>query len=225
MDERLIPVYTNSKKDYYDKWKKHFLGVRLREATFDKDLFIDTPNPLRESALRYVNEWQNNRENGHSLLLYGDVGVGKSFFGACILNAILERDINDLSRLERKIHPMYLFVSNVDLMQQAERQAFLAELPKYDFIFIDEFDPVMVTRGAVSFLVSLFDTIYERKIPFVLTTNESPQSMKQNMLRDDRYTRIYDRIVHQCAKYGFITNTVSVRKELTKIEREKNKAL
>ena len=75
------------------------------------------------------------------------------------------------------------------------------------------------------FYFTFFNTLYERQIPFVITTNASPQSMLEDKQTDDRFVKIYDRIMHQCAKYGFKTSTLCVRKELTKYERENQKAL
>ena len=37
--------------------------------------------------------WKEAYRNNTGLLLFGDVGTGKSFFAGCIANALLDRDV------------------------------------------------------------------------------------------------------------------------------------
>lgn len=46
-----------------------------------------------QMAKRYVENWKEARENNLGLLLWGDVGTGKSFTAACIANALLEAGV------------------------------------------------------------------------------------------------------------------------------------
>ena len=42
-------------------------------------------------AKKYVAEWRKVKTENLGLLLWGDVGTGKSFVAACIANALLEQ--------------------------------------------------------------------------------------------------------------------------------------
>ena len=44
-------------------------------------------------ARAYVENWKEAYRNNTSLLLFGDVGIGKSFFVGCISNALLDRNV------------------------------------------------------------------------------------------------------------------------------------
>ena len=44
-------------------------------------------------AKRYVEQWKKVKAENLGLLLWGDVGTGKSFVAACIANALLDQGI------------------------------------------------------------------------------------------------------------------------------------
>ena len=46
-----------------------------------------------EKAYAYVEHWKEAYRDNTGLLLFGDVGTGKSFFAGCIANALLDRDV------------------------------------------------------------------------------------------------------------------------------------
>ena len=46
-----------------------------------------------DKARAYVENWKEAYRNNTGLLLFGDVGTGKSFFAGCIANALLDRDV------------------------------------------------------------------------------------------------------------------------------------
>ena len=63
----------------------------LYDYTFAKD---NGSNPEMKLAHNYVSNWEEMKANASGLLIWGDVGTGKSFFAGCIANALL--DIDDL---------------------------------------------------------------------------------------------------------------------------------
>ena len=62
----------------------------LHDFTFVND---NGQNPLMEKAHAYVGNWKEAYRENIGLLLFGDVGTGKSFFTGCIANALIEQDI------------------------------------------------------------------------------------------------------------------------------------
>ena len=49
-----------------------------------------------KKARAYVEHWDEAYRNNTGLLLFGDVGTGKSFFAGCIANALLDREFQCL---------------------------------------------------------------------------------------------------------------------------------
>ena len=62
----------------------------LYDYTFAND---NGQNPVMEKAHAYVEHWKEAYRDNTGLLLFGDVGTGKSFFAGCIANALLDRDV------------------------------------------------------------------------------------------------------------------------------------
>ena len=57
----------------------------LYDYTFAND---NGQNPLMDKARAYVENWKEAYKSNIGLLLFGDVGTGKSFFAGCIANAL-----------------------------------------------------------------------------------------------------------------------------------------
>ena len=62
----------------------------LYDYTFSND---NRQNPLMDKAHAYVENWKEAYKSNIGLLLFGDVGTGKSFFAGCIANALLDQDV------------------------------------------------------------------------------------------------------------------------------------
>lgn len=215
--ETLLEYDKNAKLNRIDKARRVCFGTdsRLYNSVFEADLFADCA--FRSVAARYVHEWEENRKHGHSLFLYGSTGIGKSFYGACITNALLKNDKNNLFN---DLKVMYCFMPSLEWSSSQERNALLDKIKNADFVFVDELDAAAIPRSAINFYFTFFNILYERKIPFVLTTNASPESILSDKQNDVRFAKMYDRIFHQCGKYGFVTSKLSIRNELTRRERE-----
>ena len=209
------------KTNRIEKIRRSIFGnkSRLLDSTFENDLFLNDDNPLRENALKYVADWDTNKSEGYSLFLYGSTGIGKSFYGACTTTEIIRKGVKDIYT-DFKV--FYCFMPTLEWAQAQERNTTIEKLKSADFVFLDELDTGAIPRSAINFYFTFFDTLYTRKIPYVLTTNASPQSMFADKQNDVRFAKIYDRISHQCAKYGFITGNACIRTELAKRERLNN---
>ena len=59
----------------------------LYDYTFANDKGYNTDE--MKKAHRYVTEWDTMRSENRGLLLWGDVGTGKTFIAACIANALI----------------------------------------------------------------------------------------------------------------------------------------
>ena len=46
-----------------------------------------------DKAHAYVENWKEAYKSNIGLLLFGDVGTGKSFLAGCIANALLDQDV------------------------------------------------------------------------------------------------------------------------------------
>ncbi len=59
----------------------------LNDYTFAND---NGENPVMTKARAYVDHWPETFKRNIGLLLFGDVGTGKSFAAGCIANSLLD---------------------------------------------------------------------------------------------------------------------------------------
>ena len=82
--------------------EKHLLEWNFAVAEDNKDI---------QMAKRYVEQWKKVKAENLGLLLWGDVGTGKSFVAACIANALLEQGIpvlmTNFSKILNQMGAMY----------------------------------------------------------------------------------------------------------------------
>ena len=181
----------------------------IREFTFAKD---NGRNPVMEKARAYVEHWDEAFRNNVGLLLFGDVGTGKSFFAGCIANALIDRDVPVM---------MTNFPSILNRLTGTygeERAEFISSLNDYDLLIIDDLG---VERGTGFALEQMFEVIDSRcrsRKPMIITTNLTLHEMRNPP--DLAYARIYDRILERCAPILF--DGENFRKQ--KAEENKNMA-
>ena len=101
----------------------------LYDYTFAND---NGQNPLMDKARAYVENWKEAYRNNTGLLLFGDVGTGKSFFAGCIANALLDRDVPVLMTNFPTI------LNRLTGMFSEDRSEFIASFDEYDLLIIDD---------------------------------------------------------------------------------------
>ena len=101
----------------------------LYDYTFSND---NRQNPLMDKAHAYVENWKEAYKSNIGLLLFGDVGTGKSFFAGCIANALLDQDVPVLMTNFPTI------LNRLTGMFSEDRSEFIASFDEYDLLIIDD---------------------------------------------------------------------------------------
>lgn len=164
----------------------------LYDYTFAND---NGKNPLMKKARAYVEHWDEAYRDNTGLLLFGDVGTGKSFFAGCIANALLDRDIPVL---------MTNFPTILDRLTgifSEDRVDFIASLGMYDLLVIDDLGVERNTEYAMEQMFTVIDGRYRSRKPMIITTNLKLEEIKNPP--DLAHARIYDRILEWCAPVLF----------------------
>ena len=159
----------------------------LREYTFANDKGY---NPEIQKAHDYVEHWEDMKAKSIGLLLWGDVGTGKSFFAGCIANALLEQGIpvlmTNFSRILNSLSGMY----------SEEKNQFIDSLNKYSLLIIDDLGIERSTEFALEQVFNVIDSRYRSKLPLIVTTNMTLDELKHP--QDIARSRIYDRVLERC---------------------------
>ena len=160
----------------------------LYDYTFDKDNGI---NPEMAYAHKYVENWEDMKANSSGLLLWGNVGTGKSFFAGCIANALLEKGVPVLMTNFSRI--LYTLTG----MHFEDRNQFIDSLNRYSLLIIDDLGIERNSEFALEQVFNVIDSRYRSKKPLIVTTNLTLTEL--NSAPDVAHIRIYDRILERCA--------------------------
>lgn len=152
-------------------------------------------NPLMDKARSYVEHWHEAYRNNTGLLLFGDVGTGKSFFAGCIANALLDRDVPVLMTNFPTI------LNKLTGMFSEDRGELIASLGTYDLLILDDLGVERSTEYAMEQMFHVIDCRYRSRKPMIVTTNLCLDEMKRPP--DLAHARIYDRILERCAPILF----------------------
>ena len=155
--------------------------------TFDAD---DKANArITNIMTRYVEHFDEMREKGKGILLFGDVGSGKTFYAACIANALIDKGIpclmTDFSRLIHTIGGM-----------NAGKQEFIDGLNKYALLVIDDLATEADTEYRNEIVYNVINGRYGSGLPIIVTTNLTADAIKNPA--DIRKSRIYSRLLEMC---------------------------
>ena len=171
---------------------------RLRESgisdpkylrwTFDVD---DKTTPkLSEAARRYVDKWPEMKQKNMGLMLYGDVGTGKSFLAACIANALITKGVP-------------VIMTNISALSTAmgkdferDKAQILGRISEVPLLVLDDVGTERDTAYAYEKVQEIIDARYRSGMPLIITTNLSPKELAAPP--DMRYKRVYDRLLEMC---------------------------
>lgn len=167
--------------------KLGFPDREMQQYTFAND---DGTRPeLTEAMKRYVENFPALRKDGKGLLLYGNVGTGKSFLAACIVNALIDSGkpclMTSISRLTNKISGMW-----------EGKQEYLDSLGRFALVAIDDLGVERDTEYMNESLTNIIDTLYRAKVPMIVTSNYTPRQLTEDC--DISKRRVYDRLLERC---------------------------
>lgn len=156
---------------------------------------VAVTTPQLAKARGYAQNWDEFKKAGIGLLLFGNVGTGKSYAAGCIANALIDR-------LES-----VLFVGMSDVVNRmqgnfgADRDRYMKSVMRPDLLVLDDLGAERNTSFGKE---RVFDVVDKRLMtgnPMIVTTNIPLSVMKQAVDLDDR--RIFDRILEVCVPIMF----------------------
>ena len=161
--------------------EKHLLERNFAVAEDNKDI---------QMVKRYVEQWKKVKAENLGLLLWGDVGTGKSFVAACIANALLDQGIPVLMTNFSKI------LNQMGAMYSEERYRYIASFSNYSLLILDDLGIERSTEYALEQVYAVIDERYKSGLPVIITTNLKIAEIRNP--EDVAYARIYSRILEMC---------------------------
>lgn len=177
-------------REFADRIKKYrnmgFPQSQMKDWTFEND---DRNNEkLSNMAQRYVDNFDTFYKDGKGLLLYGDVGTGKTYIACMIANALIDKG-------EAVLVTNFARVLST-LQGNFNKQEYLDSLNQFKLIIIDDLGVERGTEYAKELVYNIIDSRYRAGKPMIITTNLSLQKMATES--DIANKRVYDRILERC---------------------------
>ncbi|MCD8005869.1 MAG: ATP-binding protein [Oscillospiraceae bacterium] len=151
--------------------------------------------PQLSKAKSYADKWEDFKSNGIGLLLFGDVGTGKSYAAGCIANDLIEKSV------VVKFSAMSRIVNHMQGTFGDDRENFMKQLMRPELLILDDLGAERSTSFGKE---CVFDVVNRRLLtgkPMIVTTNITLSAMKATTDLDDR--RIYDQILEVCIPVQF----------------------
>lgn len=167
--------------------KTGFPESEMCHWTFDAD---DGQNDIISMVSKnYVANFEEMLKRGKGLLFFGDVGTGKTFYSACIVNALIDKGypcmITNFARLVNTISGMY-----------DGKQQYIDGLNRFDLLVIDDLAAERDTEYMNEIVYNIIDSRYRAGLPTIITTNLSADEIKNPA--DISKQRTYSRLLEMC---------------------------
>jgi DNA replication protein DnaC len=180
--------------------------------TFDND---DGSNPAQtDKAMRYCLKWKEMHQDNIGLLLWGNVGTGKTYFAACIANYLISLGVPVLMT-------SFIKLTNALTGFGEDKNAYIRSLNNYKLLIIDDLGAERQSDYMLEQVYNIIDSRYKNQQPLIITTNLSLSEIKEP--KELKYSRIYSRIIEMCVPIRF--DGTDRRKEVSASKLEKAKKL
>ena len=140
----------------------------MESWTFEND---DRKNQKMSDAMKnYVKHFDEFRAKGKGLLLFGNVGTGKTFYAACIANALIDRGIpclvTNFARIANTVQGLF-----------EGRQEYYDSLNRFPLLVIDDLAAERKTEYMQEIVFNVIDSRYRAGLPLIVTTNLTRQEL------------------------------------------------
>lgn len=182
-----------------------FQDSALYGWTFEND---NGNNPLINKAKTYADKWSDMLSKNIGLLLWGEVGTGKTYFASCIANALVENCVSvKMTNFSTILN---------DLFYENDKNQYINRLNNHNLLVIDDLGIERDTEYALEQVYNIIDARYKSNKPLIITTNLSITEIKNPV--DTAHKRIYDRVLEMCVPIKFDGENFRQQKATEKME-------
>jgi len=141
-----------------------------------------------ELARRFIQHWPKMKEDGTGLLLWGNVGTGKTFIAAAIANAVIDSGESARMRSTGEIV--------LELQGSQDKMGIINAICGPSLLVLDDLGAERDTAFGAEIIYTVIDRRYQTGRPLIVTTNVPLQEIKAET--DSGKSRLYSRILDRC---------------------------
>lgn len=142
-----------------------------------------------EIARKYVENFDKMKADGKGLLFFGKTGIGKSFTGACIANALTDRGIPCLMT-------NFAAIRNTAQGLFEGREEYFKSFNKFQLLVIDDLFAESKTEYMQEIVYAVINARFEAGLPLIVTSNLTSDEIKHPA--DISSQRIFSRLYQMC---------------------------
>lgn len=174
--------------------KTSLMDTKFTNARFSSFIVNEYNEKNLRLCKRYASGFKEMLSKNQGLLMWGDVGTGKSFSAACIANFLMDNKYPVI---------MTSFVKLLETFRKNDgaESEFYAAIRRVPLVIFDDLGTERDTSFAIEKIYNIVDTRYRSGLPMIVTTNLSLQDMMEET--DIRYKRIFDRVCEACFPMQF----------------------
>lgn len=140
-------------------------------------------------ARNYADNFKLMLEKHKGLVFFGPVGTGKTFYAACIANALLDKGypvlMLDFDRIRNTLQSSF-----------EGRQEYLDSFHRCPLLILDDLGMESKSEYMQEIVFSVVDARCKAGLPLIVTTNLTSEQLKNP--KDITQQRIYSRILEMC---------------------------
>lgn len=189
-----------------------FPESEMSKWTFAAD---DGSNPKMTTAMQnYVQHFGTFQQQGKGLLLFGNVGTGKTFLAACAANALIDKGVpclvTNFARIANTVQGLF-----------EGRQEYYDSLNRFPLLVLDDLSAERKTEYMQEIVFNVIDARYRAKLPLIVTTNLTREELMHPA--DIMYQRIFSRLFEMCTpievagvdrRHAALKNDIAATKQL-----------
>ena len=141
--------------------RKGFTDPAMREWTFGND---NGKCLQMVKARAYVEQWEQIKDGNHGMILWGEVGTGKSYFAGCIANALMEKEVSVCMT-------NFALILNDLAASYKDRNEYISRLCSFPLLILDDFGMERGTEYGLEQVYNVIDSRYRSRKPLIVTTN------------------------------------------------------
>lgn len=189
--ERRAEEEARKKREFFDRVMRMrnvgFPEKAMKYWTFEND---DGSNPTLTNAMKnYVENFQTFKKEGKGLLLFGNVGTGKTYLAACVANALINKGIpclvTNFARIANEVQGMF-----------EGKQQYYDNLNAFPLLVVDDLGAERRTEYMQEIVFNVIDSRCRAGLPIIVTTNLTREELLNTT--DITYKRIYSRLFEMC---------------------------